>query len=361
MADKSQRTEKPTAKHRKEMRDKGTVARSAELGGWASFLIVASLLPQLGGIAASRISGLMYDTNQAMSHPSLGTAVGLLGHGLQTAAFASLPILLVGGIFAVAITVAQVGFRFTPKAMGFKFSRISPKAGLKKLYSSQGMWTLGKTMLKLTTLAVIGYFIMHRLVYTVLGGGTLPLQSTISAATSTVVELARIIGYIAFALAGVDYYFQRRTYQQDIRMSKQDVKKEHRESEGSPELRRAVRSKARQLSRSLVMAAVANADVVVTNPTHFAVAIAYDRGSDSAPRVVAKGADFNAIAIREHARSCGVVIVENPPLARTLHESCEVDDIVPPQLYSAVAQLLAFVYSLSPTVRAFYGVHKMSG
>ena len=110
-----------------------------------------------------------------------------------------------------------------------------------------------------------------------------------------------------------------------------------------------------------MMAAVANADVVVTNPTHFAVAIAYDRETDHAPRVVAKGADFMAVGIRERARSCGVVVVENPPLARSLHASCEVDDVVPPRLYAAVARLLAFTYTLSPTARVFRDVHTMAG
>lgn len=360
MADKSQRTEKATSKHRKEMRDKGTVARSPELGGWASLLLVASFLPGLGGAAANRVGGFMQDTSQAMAHPDLGTALGLLGHGLQTAAFASLPILLVSTVIATMIAFAQVGLRFTPKALNFKFSRISPKAGLSKLFSSQGFWTLGKTLLKLAVLGIVGYLIMSELVHGVIGGDTLPLQITVSAAKSTLVGFMRFIGMLAFVIAGADYFFQRRTYQQDLRMTKQEIKDERRESDGSPEMRRAIRSKARRLSRMQMMAAVATADVVVTNPTHFAVAIAYNRSSDYAPRVVAKGADFNAVAIRERARSFGVVIVENPTLARALHASCEVDDIIPPKLYAAVAQLLAFVYSLSSTARAFQEVHKMS-
>lgn len=359
MADKSQRTEKTTPKHRKDMREKGTVARSAEIGGWASLLLVASLLPRLGGLAANRISGFFQNVTQAMAHPDLATAVGILGQGLVTAALAALPILLVGGGLAVAIAVAQVGLRFTPKALRFQFSRISPKTGLHRLFSSTGLWSLGKTALKIVVLAIVGYFILHHLVHAVLGGATLPLQTTLSAVASTVVDLMRFIGVLALVIAGADYFFQRRTYDQDLRMTKQEVKDERRQSDGNPEVRRALRSKARRLSRMHMMAAVARADVVVTNPTHYAVAIAYDRQRDFAPRVVAKGADFNAFAIRERARSCGVVLVENPILARTLHASCEVDDVVPPSLYAAVAQLLAFVYSLSPMVRTYRNVHQM--
>jgi flagellar biosynthetic protein FlhB len=361
MADKSQRTEKPTAKHRKEMRDKGTVARSAEIGGWASLLIVASLLPSLGGLAANRISGFLQDATQSMAHPGVGVAVGLLGQGLETAAMAALPILLVGGAIAVAIAVGQVGLRFTPKALRLQFSRISPKAGLGKIFSGQGLWTLGKTLLKMAMLAVVGYFVLHKLVHGVLGSSTLPLPVTLSATTSTVVDLMRYIGTLALLIAGADYFFQRRSYQQNLRMTKQEVKDERRQSDGSPEVKRAMRGKLRRFSRMHMMAAVANADVIVTNPTHYAVAIAYDRQNDRAPRVVAKGADFIAAAIRERARSNGVVIVENALLARSLHASCEVDDVVPPRLYASVARLLAFVYSLPPTARAFRDVHPMAG
>ena len=143
-------------------------------------------------------------------------------------------------------------------------------------------------------------------------------------------------------------------------MTKQEVKDENRRNDGSPEVRRALRSKARQLSRMRMMAAVASADVVVTNPTHFAVAIAYDRKKDRAPRVVAKGADLVAARIRRRAAEHGVPVVENPVLARTLHASCEVHDVVPTALYTAVARLLAFVYSLSPTAKLFGEVHRMA-
>lgn len=360
MANKSERTEKSTPKHKKEMREKGSVARSQELGGWASTLLVASLLPWLGGLAANRISAFALLTTQIMGHPTVDGALSLLGHGLQTAAFAALPILVTGGAFAIAIAVAQVGLRFTPQALRVQGSRLSPKAGLTRMVSAEGAWNLAKTLLKIVILAVVGYLIMHQLVTNVLGGATLPLQTTLAASSSTIVSLLRLIGILALAIAAFDYYFQRRKYQQDLRMTKQEIRDEYRQSEGNPEVRRALRSKARSISRMHMMTAVSGADVVVTNPTHFAVAIAYNRRVDRAPRVVAKGADYNAMLIREHARSCGVVIVQNPPLARALHKSCEVDDVVPPTLYASVARLLALVYSLSPSARTFRDVHVMA-
>jgi flagellar biosynthesis protein FlhB len=359
MADKSQRTEKPTPKHRKESREKGKVARSPELGGWAALIAVVALLPRLAGLAASRVSSYLQFVVDSIAHPSTAVAMAVLARGLETAALAALPIVLVCTGVGVLSAFAQVGLRFTPKALTPQFSRISPRTGFKKIFSSQGAWSLGKTLLKLGVLAGLGYVLLRQLMGSELGGATLPLPTTLANASSTTSAILRDIGVVALLIAAADYAFQRRSYQQGLRMTKQEIKEENRSSEGSPEVRRALRSKARQLSRMRMMAAVASADVVVTNPTHFAVAIAYDRKKDRAPRVVAKGADVVAARIRSRASEHGVPIVENPVLARTLHSSCEVNDIVPTALYTAVARLLAFVYSLSPTAKLLGQVHRM--
>jgi len=361
VASRSERTEKSTPRHRKEMRDKGSVARSEELGGWGGTLFVASMLPWLGKLAANRVSGFVAYVGEAMGHPTVGGAVGLLGYGLQAAAFAALPIVGVATVVGVVIAVAQVGLRVTPKALRVQVSRLSPKSGLRRMFAAEGAWKLAKTFVKMVVLSVVGYVIMHQLVMNVLGGATLPLQDTLAAGASTVVGLVRLIGVMALVIAGFDYYFQRRTYQQDLRMTRQEIRDEFRQSEGNPEVRRALRSRARNNARAQMLVAVGRANVVVMNPTHFAVALAYNRRDDRAPRVVAKGVDFNALLIRDHARSCGVVIVENPPLARALHQTCNVDDVVPPALYASVARLLALVYSLSPAARAFRDIHVMSG
>ncbi len=360
MALKSERTERPTAKHKKEVREKGRVARSPELGSWASLLVVASVLPRLGGAAASRVSSFTHQVAGAIAHPSTTAALGVLGGGLATAALAALPIVALCTGIAVAAAFAQVGLRFTPKALRVQVSRISPRTGLKRIVSSQGAWSLAKTLLKVVILALVGYALLHQLFSSVLGGDTLPLSTTLGAAGSTTESLLRDIGVLALVVAGVDYGFQRRQYQQSLRMTKQEVRDEARRNDGSPEMRRALRSKARRLSRMRMMAAVATADAVVVNPTHYAVAIAYDRARDRAPRVVAKGADLLAARIRERAARYCVPVVENPELARTLHAVCEVDDVVPAALYTAVARLLAFVYSLSPTAKALREVHRMT-
>jgi flagellar biosynthesis protein FlhB len=360
MADKSQRTEQPTAKHRKEIREKGKVARSTELGAWASLLAVAVLLPRLAGMAATRVDSFLGFVVDAISHPSTSEAMAVLAKGLVTAALAALPIVLVCTGIGVVSSFAQVGLRFTPKALVPQFSRVSPRTGFGRIFSTQGAWSLGKTIVKLCILAGLGYTLLHHLIDSELGGATLPLPTTLGIAGTSASGLLRDVGVVALLVAGADYVFQRKSYQQGLRMTKQEVKDENRRNDGSPEVRRALRSKARQLSRMRMMAAVASADVVVTNPTHFAVAIAYDRKKDRAPRVVAKGADLVAARIRRRAAEHGVPVVENPVLARTLHSSCEVHDVVPTALYTAVARLLAFVYSLSPTAKLLGDVHRMA-
>jgi len=359
VADKSDKTEQPTARHKKEVREGGSVARSAELGAWACLLLVGSMLPMLGGRAAAQVVTFLHEVLHAMSAPTGAGAVGVLGDGLTTAALAALPVVLLCTVVGLLFNFGQVGLRFTPKALAPKGSRVSPKAGLKRIASSEGAWNLAKTLAKLVILALVGLMVLRQLMGGVLGGTTLPLPATLAAVGGTVTSLFRQVGAVALVIAAGDYAFQRRKYQQNLRMSKQEIRDEMRKEDGSPEMRRAVRRKARDLSRMRMMAAIAGADVVVTNPTHYAVAIAYDQGVDRAPRVVAKGADIMAARIRDRAREHRVPIVENPPLARTLHAACEVDEVVPPRLYEAVAQLLAFVYSLPLAAKVLQDTHRM--
>ncbi len=359
MAEKWQKTEAATPKKRREARKQGQVARSPELGSWATLLLVASALPWLGGQAAQRVDSFLAVVLFTMAHPSQHAAIAILGGALSTVVFASLPIVLICTLIGVGTAYAQVGFQFTPEALSVKVSRISPKQGFSRIFSIKGLWTLGKTAVKLSALGLLGFVVMHQLFFTVLGRQTLPLPTTLAAAGAGVFALMRDVGALALVIAVADYVFQRRTFNQDLRMSRQEIRDEMRRSDGNPELRAQARRRGRELSRMRMMAAIADADVIVTNPTHYAVAIAYDRTKDRAPRVVAKGADVMAARIRRRADECSVPIVESPLLARSLHASCEVDDPVPAALFEAVARLLAFVYSLTPTAKILSGVHRL--
>ena len=202
MADKSQRTEQPTAKHRKEIREKGKVARSTELGAWASLLAVAVLLPRLAGMAATRVDSFLGFVVDAISHPSTSEAMAVLAKGLVTAAVAALPIVLVCTGIGVVSSFAQVGLRFTPKALVPQFSRISPRTGFGRIFSTQGAWSLGKTLVKLCILAGLGYTLLHHLIDSELGGATLPLPTTLGIAGASTSGLLRDVGVVALLVAG---------------------------------------------------------------------------------------------------------------------------------------------------------------
>ncbi|MGO9964514.1 MAG: flagellar biosynthesis protein FlhB [Acidimicrobiales bacterium] len=358
--DKSQKTEKPTLKHKREAKKEGRVARSAEIGSWFSLGVVVMALPSLGAHAVSEVSGFMSLASSAMPANDPAQSVSLLGRGLWTVVAAVGPIVLAAAAAAAVAGYGQVGLHFAPGALGFKWTKISPVTGIKRIFSSRGAWEISKMMLRLGILISIGYGVDRRLIQSLLGPGTLPIQSTVSTAAGGLLGLVRDIVGAALVLAFADYAFQRRRFNDSMKMTREQVRREMRESEGSPEVRRALRRRRRRLSRMQILAGLARADVVVVNPTHFSVALCYDRRKDRAPRVVTKGDDDDALAIRTVALERGVPIVENPPVARALFEACEIGDEVPAQLYGVVARLLAFLYRLTPAQRALVDVHKMA-
>jgi flagellar biosynthetic protein FlhB len=358
-SDKGQKSEKPTAKHRREARRDGRVARSPEIGSWLSLAALVVVLPPLGGRAIQAVTSFMAVSAGAMSSADPTQSLALLGRGLRTVVEAAGPLLLVAVAAAIAAGFGQVGMRFAPGALGLKWTRISPTTGLKRIFSPTGAWELTKMVVRLVVLVTIGFEIDRHLVSSLLGPGTLPLQGTLRTASATLISLIRDIAAAALLLAFVDYAFQRHRFNESLKMTKEEVRRELRETEGNPDIRRALRRRRRRLSRLQIYAAVAQADVVVVNPTHFSVGLRFDRAKDAAPRVVAKGEDDDAFTIREAARAHGVAIVENPPVARSLYDACEIGDLVPTSLYKVVARLLAFVYRLSPAARALVDTHKM--
>jgi flagellar biosynthetic protein FlhB len=358
--DKSQKTEKPTPRRKREARKEGRVARSSELGSWFSLGVVVLLLPVLGEHAVSEVTGFVSVATNAMPAADPSQSISLLGRGLWTVVEAVGPILAAGAGAAALAGYGQVGLRFAPGALGLKWNKISPLTGIKRIFSARGAWEITKMGFRLGILMGIGYTADRRLIVSLLGPGTLPIQSTITTTASGLLGLVRDIAGAALVLAIADYAFQRRQFNDSMRMSRDEVRREMRETEGNPELRRAFRRRRRRLSRMQILAAVSRADVVVVNPTHFSVGLRYDRSKDRAPRVVTKGDDEDALAIRTVALEHGVPIIENPPVARSLFEACEIGDEVPAYLYQVVARLLAFLYRLTPAQRALVDIHKMA-
>jgi flagellar biosynthesis protein FlhB len=355
--DRYARTEPPTPKRRKEAREEGRVARSPEISGWLAVLAATLLLPWLFSLARNRVFGVTTGAVSVMQHPSVPGALTVLERGLvqfvEYAAIAGSAFLAIG----LLVSVAQVGRAASVKAARPRFTRISPKTGIKRLFSSQTLWELLKQVVKLGLLAVIAYYSLHTIAMTVGAKSPATLGPVLSYVASSLVVFVRIVASTGLALGLADYGYHRHKLNQQLKMTKQEVRDERKQQEGDPIVKSRLRRQQYAIARSRVLAAVKTADVVVTNPTHFAVALQYDPSRGGAPRVVAKGVDSLALRIKEEATVHAVPVVEDPPLARYLHATCDIDQQIPVAVYVAVARLIAFVYSLNPAMRGI-GVHR---
>lgn len=347
--DLGEKTEDPTEKRKQEARDKGQVARSADLTAAALMLFVGVFLLFFSGGIAENLTAAM---RAALEPPSLHDAVGagqlgsIAGFAFERLVAAVLPMMLF--IFAVAAVsqYLQVGWRMTLKPIQPKLSNLSPAKGLKRTFSKRNamksLLDIGKVSLVLTVAIVHLLMCLDRM-------AALPMLS----APMAVMEAGRIIlegaawVLLVLLLIGIaDMIFQRWQHNQELRMSKHEVKEERKSAEGDPQVKSRRFRLMQQLLSQQISAAVPQADVIVTNPTHFAVALKYDPESMGAPRVLAKGADHLALRIRLVASSAGVPIVERPPLARALYYNVEPGQQIPMEHYEAVAELLAYVYRL---------------
>jgi flagellar biosynthesis protein FlhB len=341
------RTERATPKRRAEARERGQVGRSADLNS-AGVLI--------GGLLAISIVGPKVVTATANAMTQIFSDISRPHNVISGAGFHGLMMLVaktllvtvapIGGICllaGVALNVLQIGLRFTPKALQPSFNAINPINGFKNLFSSRTTFNLVKDLFKL---AIVGGLVTLALVpdLTHLGAsvGTSPFGLGLLLKSGT--KSIAMRGALAYLMIGLaDYSWQRYQFEKSIKMTKQEVRDENKQKDLPAEVKRALRRRQFQQSRARMMAAVPRADVVVTNPTHYAVALQYD-GEHLAPIVVAKGKDHVAVQIRRIATENDVPLVPDPPLARDLFRSVEVDQMIPAELYAAVAQVLAFVY-----------------
>lgn len=349
MARHDDRTEKPTPKRKRDAKRKGQVAKSRDVAGWLVVLLATLLVPVLFHTGEQRLTGLFGLGEQVMADPSPSGALRVLQTGLGDAAVLILPVVGAFAVVAVAANVAQSGLVFSLHAAAPKFDHLNPVAGIKRLMSANSLWLLAKQVLKLVALVVVAGKIIDALGTTIVGSDPVDVTPMVTYAGSTILGLVRDVAVAGLLLGIADYAVERRRLNKSLMMTKHEVKEESRQSEGDPLVKREVRRKQMRLSRSRMMAAVAGADVIVINPTHFAVALRYEPVKGRAPRVVAKGIDELALRIRELALEHKVPIVEDPPLARAIYAACDVDTDIPQELYVAVARLLAFVFTL-PTM-----------
>lgn len=354
-SDKSQKTELPTQKRLDEARQKGNVARFAEVKHAAMFggaaLAMAMTLAMMGADAAPTLVMLWGGAESISLTPETapGVASGLLAEIARLMAPTMTLLMLAaiaGGVAGGRPTVAWN--RLKPQ-----WSKLSPLNGLKRLLGIQGFVEFLKTVAKFAIVgAASAYVVMPEVdrLEALIAGDMAMLIAIVGA---LVFRLVITVAAIVALLAILDILYQRAAFQKKMMMSRQEVKEEHRQTEGSPEVRARIRELRRARASQRMMAAVPTATVVLMNPTHYAVALRYQHGTDSVPRCVAKGVDAVALRIRDTAKAHGVAIVENPPLARTLYASVEIDAAVPFEHYAAVAEVIGYVMRLkSPALRA---------
>jgi flagellar biosynthetic protein FlhB len=343
------KTEKATPKRREEARKKGQVAKSADLNGATVVLAGLTALALAGGAIAGRVQHAMIDALKHVSDPTVVDRHGigdLLKAALTDTALAVAPVAAACLAAGVAASVVQVGFKPSAKAAAPDPKRINPWNGLKQLLGPNALVEGGKSLVKV---AAVGAIVAAALVPTLpsmgaMVGMTPPQLAAELVATIMGIAQRAAIAYLVIGLA--DVAWQKRRHEKSLRMDRQEVKEEQKQQQLPAEVRMAMRRRQAAASRARMMAAVPEADVVVTNPTHFSVALRYD-SAKPAPEVVAKGQDLLALRIREIAREHGVPIVPDAPLARSLHGSVEVGRMIPEELFAGVAQVLAYVYRVA--------------
>ena len=255
-----------------------------------------------------------------------------------------LPILLIGFAVAFISDLFQVKWRPTTKPLQPKFSKLNPLNGFRKIFSAQSLVELVKSIAKILLIALVSYsYIKDKgaLLYALYD---MSMMQAVNLIGETVIDLGIRISAIYMIIAGADFMYQKYKFKNDMKMTKQEVKEEYKNAEGDPEIKGKIKARMREASQRRMMQAIPKADVVITNPTHYAVAIQYDTEVAPAPIVVAKGSDYLAQKIKEIARENNIEIVEDKPLARMLYANVDVDKQIPPELYQAVAEVLAMVY-----------------
>ena len=352
------RTEKPTPKRRKEARRKGQIPKSPDVSAWLILLASSLLIPALFKSADKKVVVLFAQATTVMTNPSPAGALAVLEKGLSDTVTLILPTVAAFAAIGIFANVAQTGLVLSFNAAAPKWDKVNPLKGVKRLFSTQTLWQLGKEVIKLAVLVGVGYGTVTGLAHTLVGAQPVTMAPVVSYTGSTLLGLVQKVAALGFVLGIADYAWNRHRINKSLKMTKHEVKEESLQSDGNPLIKGEVRKRARRMSRARMMAAVAGADVVVVNPTHFAVALRYDRDRGGAPVVVAKGVDELALRIREEGRKHKVPVVEDPPLARAIYASCDLDAAIPPELFLAVARLLAFVFTMNPIVKAAGLIHR---
>lgn len=348
-----ERTEEATQRRRQDARKKGTVAKSVDLNSAILMLVLIILMPAIiSGFGSGFMRGLRVGFATMPSDVSFGSITRYVWAVATPSIMALIPLLGVAMVVGVVANLGQVGFVLSAEAISPNLNKLNPMNGIKRLLSKDSIIESIKATAKTGLFAYIGWKVIQDNWNTITYLSWSSPQSALAKIGYLIYMVFIRISIVWLVLAAIDYYYQRKRTNKQLMMTKQEVKQEFKEMEQSPEMKGAMHRMRRRLSKMRMSDAVRNADVIVTNPTHFSVALKYDPSKMYAPVVVAKGADILAFRIRELAKKSRIPIVANPPLARQLYKKCEVGDFVPRDLFQATAEVLAYVYKTLKKVRA---------
>ena len=349
--EKDSKTEKATPKKRQDARKKGQIFHSMELSTAISLLVVflcLKILTKQINIDLEIFTKSIYEQyiicieDIFLVNHLYGLFIDTIILFLKTAG----PIVCVALITGVAVQYVQVGFVFSMDTVKIKLNRINPLQSMKRLFSTHGLVELLKSLLKIIIIGYIAYICLKGEVINILRTPYLEAETVFIYIVDTITNIAVKICMLLLTLGIMDYGYQWWEYERDLRMTKQEAKEEYKQLEGNPETKSRIKQKQRQLSAKRMINEVPKADVVITNPTHYAVALKYDSSISSAPLLIAKGQGYIALKIKEIAKANKVEIVENKELARQIYNMVNIGEEIPPELYQAVAEILAYIYNL---------------
>jgi flagellar biosynthesis protein FlhB len=340
-----EKTEKPTPQRLKKARKDGQIPRTQELGTWLGMAAASVLLPMIASKGFAEVQALFLQIRAVADEPEVSSIAALLGQALTAFLVTVLPLALALMVVGVLASAAQGGVTFATKGMKPTLKKFNPATGLKRMFGTQGLWEVVKALIKTVALGAVVIITSDRAQTLVSAAGAMPLSGVIDVFVDSAILMFRVVALTGLIIAVADYVVVRQKMMKQLKMSRYEITQEHKQSEGDPHVKGQRRAVALAMSRNRMMADVAVADVLLVNPTHVAVALKYE-SAKGAPRVVAKGAGEVAAKLRAIAAENRVPMVQDIPLARALHSSCELGQEVPPQLFTAVARVLAFVMHL---------------
>lgn len=347
----AEKTEEATPKKMEDARKEGQVAKSQEISTAAMLLTLFLLLKLFVGFMGNRFLGLfgnVYNTFRVYSADTFtpGMAAAFMKDALGSVLLISLPLMAGAVLVSFAVNIAQVKWKVTAKPMMPKLSKLNPLKGFKRIFSKDKLFELLRDVLKIGLIFFIAYSELNKNKGAVVALYDFELPQAIAFIGDFIISLGIKLSVLYLIVGLADYIYQKLKFKKDLRMSKQEVKDEYKQQEGDPQVKGRIKSKMREVSQRRMMQKLPEADVVITNPTHFACAVKYDKNVSEAPVLIAKGADYLAQKIKDAAKENNIPIVENRPLARMLYYNVDLDAEIPRELYQMTAEVLAYVYQL---------------